>query len=44
MSETQDPYFLIGWYNEETGEWDKEEPSLPAFMKGEEAVADEGDE
>lgn len=32
MSESQDPYFGIGWYNEETGQWDKDEPSLPAFM------------
>lgn len=23
----------IGWYNAETGQWDKEEPDLPAFMK-----------
>ena len=22
-----------GWYNEETGQWDKDEPDLPAFME-----------
>lgn len=25
----------IGWYNEETGEWDKAEPDMPAFLKEE---------
>lgn len=23
-----------GWYNPETGQWDKPEPDLPAFMLG----------
>lgn len=37
MSESQDPYFTLGWFNKETGEWDKDEPSLPASMEEETA-------
>lgn len=29
----------IGWYNSETGNWDKDEPSLPAFMTEQEPAA-----
>lgn len=28
-----DAHMSIGWYNSETGQWDKDEPDLPAFMK-----------
>lgn len=35
MSDYMDEYFHIGWYNSETGQWDKSEPDLPAFMKDE---------
>lgn len=36
-----DPYFDIGWYNDETGEWDKAKPDLPAFMKEPDDASDE---
>ena len=42
MHDVTDAHMHIGWYNDETGQWDKPEPTLPAFMAQPEKRAEKG--